>query len=48
LAALIASVRANPRILLTRAAKYLNRFSDSIDLTPWPFVLSVAITLAIA
>jgi putative ABC transport system permease protein len=27
---------------------YLNQFSGSIPLTPWPFVLSVAITLAIA
>jgi putative ABC transport system permease protein len=27
---------------------YLNQFSQSIELTPWPFVLSVAMTLAIA
>jgi putative ABC transport system permease protein len=30
------------------ARAYLNQFSQSIELTPWPFVLSVAITLAIA
>jgi putative ABC transport system permease protein len=30
------------------ARVYLNRFSQSITLTPWPFVLSVAITLVIA
>jgi putative ABC transport system permease protein len=30
------------------ARAYLNQFSDSIALTPWPFVLSVVITLAIA
>ena len=30
------------------ARAYLNQFSESIDLTPWPFVLSVLITLAIA
>jgi putative ABC transport system permease protein len=30
------------------ARAYLNQFSESIGLTPWPFVLSVAITLAIA
>jgi putative ABC transport system permease protein len=30
------------------ARAYLNQFSESIDLTPWPFVLSVVITLAIA
>jgi putative ABC transport system permease protein len=30
------------------ARAYLNQFSDSIALTPWPFVLSIAITLAIA
>jgi len=30
------------------ARAYLNQFSQSIGLTPWPFVLSVAITLAIA
>src|SRR5262249_14405947 len=30
------------------ARKYLNQFSQSIALTPWPFVLSVAITVAIA
>ena len=30
------------------ARGYLNQFSQSIPLTPWPFVLSIAITLAIA
>jgi putative ABC transport system permease protein len=30
------------------ARAYLNQFSQSIPLTPWPFVLSVLITLAIA
>jgi putative ABC transport system permease protein len=30
------------------ARYYLNQFSGSISLTPWPFVLSVVITLAIA
>jgi putative ABC transport system permease protein len=30
------------------ARAYLNQFSQSIELTPWPFVLSVAMTLAIA
>ena len=35
-----------PRALAARA--YLNQFSQSIPLTPWPFVLSVAITIAIA
>jgi putative ABC transport system permease protein len=30
------------------ARAYLNQFSQSIPLTPWPFVLSVAITIAIA
>jgi putative ABC transport system permease protein len=30
------------------ARAYLNQFSESIPLTPWPFLLSVAITLAIA
>ncbi|HEX5047930.1 MAG TPA: FtsX-like permease family protein [Gammaproteobacteria bacterium] len=30
------------------ARVYLNQFSQSIPLTPWPFVLSVAITLIIA
>jgi putative ABC transport system permease protein len=30
------------------ARAYLNQFSQSIELTPWPFVLSIAITLAIA
>ena len=30
------------------AHAYLNQFSEAIDLTPWPFVLSVTITLAIA
>jgi putative ABC transport system permease protein len=30
------------------ARAYLNQFADSIELTPWPFVLSVAITLGIA
>jgi putative ABC transport system permease protein len=30
------------------ARKYLNQFSQSIAITPWPFVLSVAITVAIA
>ena len=30
------------------ARAYLNQFSESIDLTPWPFVLSVLITVAIA
>ncbi|HTL87544.1 MAG TPA: ABC transporter permease [Acidimicrobiia bacterium] len=30
------------------ARAYLNQFSGSIPLTPWPFVLSLAITLAIA
>jgi putative ABC transport system permease protein len=30
------------------ARAYLNQFPQSIALTPWPFVLSVAITLAIA
>jgi putative ABC transport system permease protein len=30
------------------ARVYLNQFPESIDLTPWPFVLSAAITIAIA
>jgi putative ABC transport system permease protein len=30
------------------ARLYLNQFSHSIGITPWPFVLSVAITVAIA
>jgi putative ABC transport system permease protein len=30
------------------ARVYLNQFSQSIAITPWPFLLSVAITLAIA
>src|SRR5262249_2258609 len=30
------------------ARVYLNQFSESIALTPWPFLLSLAITLAIA
>jgi putative ABC transport system permease protein len=30
------------------ARAYLNQFSQSIPLTPWPFVLSVVITIAIA
>ncbi len=30
------------------ARAYLNQFSQSIPLTPWPFVMSIAITLAIA
>jgi putative ABC transport system permease protein len=30
------------------ARAYLNQFSQSIALTPWPFVMSVAITLGIA
>ena len=30
------------------ARAYLNQFSGSIDLTPWPFVASLVVTLVIA
>jgi putative ABC transport system permease protein len=44
---LIANLVAWPAGYLAARA-YLNQFPQSIALTPWPFVLSVAITLAIA
>jgi putative ABC transport system permease protein len=44
---LIANVVAWPAGYVA-ARLYLNQFSHSIDITPWPFVLSVAITVAIA
>jgi putative ABC transport system permease protein len=44
---LLANVIAWPAGYLA-ARLYLNQFSGSIALTPWPFVLSVVITLAIA
>ena len=44
---LIANVIAWPAGYIA-ARLYLNQFSHSIDITPWPFALSVAITIAIA
>jgi putative ABC transport system permease protein len=44
---LIANVIAWPAGYLAARA-YLNQFSGSISLTPWPFAFSVVITLAIA
>jgi putative ABC transport system permease protein len=44
---LVANLIAWPAGYLAARA-YLNQFSGSIALTPWPFILSVAITLAIA
>jgi putative ABC transport system permease protein len=44
---LIANLIAWPAGYLAARA-YLNQFADSIALTPWPFVLSIAITLAVA
>ncbi len=43
---LVANLIAWPAGYLAARA-YLNQFSTSIDLTPWPFVASVGITLAI-
>jgi len=44
---LIANVIAWPAGYVA-ARQYLNQFAQSIPMTPWPFVLSVAITIAIA
>jgi putative ABC transport system permease protein len=44
---LLANVIAWPAGYLAARA-YLNQFSGSISLTPWPFALSVVITVAIA
>jgi putative ABC transport system permease protein len=44
---LIANVIAWPAGYFAARA-YLNQFSQSIALTPWPFLASIAITLAIA
>jgi putative ABC transport system permease protein len=44
---LVANVLAWPAAYFAARA-YLNQFGQSIPLTPWPFVASVAITVAIA